>query len=279
MWKRGKIKVLQKFGKADKTVDEEFEDLRIMLESKAKLVKQTLEDLRNYRELRKKMSAAAVRMAETMQLWYADYDEHYLQEGMSELVDYMRKEDTSNVSVYHGYTRDKCFEEMVIDPIFNYNAGFSAFKSKVQERGRLRLDYDASQRTLINNQDKIKIGKGAPAKVPVQEADVERKKTMYENANSSLITDLPHFMDSMTTVMEKPYKNFIEQEIAYHKSALKELENFQKYCNTSALDSLTSSVSSSLSSAAAKAKGLVDSKISSIPAVSEEPSAADFAEE
>ncbi|XP_078720736.1 myc box-dependent-interacting protein 1-like [Lampetra fluviatilis] len=231
---RAQEKVLQKLGKADETVDQQFEEQVQKFNKQYNEGSQLQKELRGYLDAVKEMHDSSKKMNEALLDMYEP--------------DWYGKEDVKDIS-QNGDELWGDFHEKLVDnsllTLDTYLGQFPDIKSRIAKRGRKLVDYDSARHHLESLQnakkrDDIKVAKpvlllekAAPqwchgkiqAHIIAQtnllknqaEEDYMKAQKVFEEINVDLHEELPVILDSRVGFYVSTFKNIAGLEENFHK--------------------------------------------------------------
>ncbi|ESO90046.1 hypothetical protein LOTGIDRAFT_123818, partial [Lottia gigantea] len=191
--------VLQNLGKAERTTDEQFDELVIKIERQQESAHHLQKELKKYLHALEALSAAS-------KSFYSAVEETYEAEWTEE------KNFSENLKTlwvnYLSRLHDK-----VVDPMLAYQASFPTLKAKINKRGRKLMYYDNAKHSV----DVIQMAKKKDeAKVHKAHEDLSNAKQIYLRINNELHQELPDFHNSRVTFYAQLFGDLFDIENTFH---------------------------------------------------------------
>ncbi|CAM9506602.1 unnamed protein product [Lampetra planeri] len=200
---RAQEKVLQKLGKADETVDQQFEEQVQKFNKQYNEGSQLQKELRGYLDAVKEMHDSSKKMNEALLDMYEP--------------DWYGKEDVKDIS-QNGDELWGDFHEKLVDnsllTLDTYLGQFPDIKSRIAKRGRKLVDYDSARHHLESLQN---AKKRDDIKVAKAEEDYMKAQKVFEEINVDLHEELPVILDSRVGFYVSTFKNIAGLEENFHK--------------------------------------------------------------
>lgn len=214
--RRAKERLLQNFGKADKTTDELFEVYQINFNRQQttalnlqRHVKQYLHCLKELHEASKSLSQCLLDIHER------DWPKHDVYENNAYEMDHINED------------LEEKLKESVLVPLEQYLNQFAEVRDKIAKRGRKLVDYDSQRHThealqqQAKQQDEAKLGKSRD--------QLEEARKVYESLNSELHEELPTLFDNRLPFLITVFQRLFSSKITYHQD---NATNYKGYLET-----------------------------------------------
>ncbi|KRZ75034.1 Myc box-dependent-interacting protein 1 [Trichinella papuae] len=205
---RAKEKLLESFGKADRTVDEVFDENASNFFKQQKNAERLQRELRNYITCMKALAQAS-------RGYYEAVREVYDPEWTGS--DHVRAISHSIELLWDEFC-EKLIDQ-ALNPLNSYCSQFVDLKGKIAKRGRKLVDYDSarhSYESVVGNGKK-------PDDVKVQKAQQELAvaKKLYDDINSELSEELPVLYDGRYTFFINNLQSMFSAESNFHCDSAK----------------------------------------------------------
>ncbi|PVD35740.1 hypothetical protein C0Q70_02703 [Pomacea canaliculata] len=199
---RTKTKVLQTFGKADKSTDESFDELVQKTEKQQEVAQHLQKEIKTYLHCVRALGQASKSLATAVSQTYEEEwtDAAEVKKSL-ESVDLLWTDYQQNV------------HEKVLDVLNDYIASFPSLKARIAKRGRKMVDYDNSRHNLAVLQTAKKTDE---AKITKAQEDLNESKRIYEELHKELCADLPDFYNSRITFYADIFQKLFGQESILH---------------------------------------------------------------
>lgn len=214
--RRAKARLMQNFGKADKTTDELFEVYQINFNRQQstalnlqKHVKQYLHCLKELHEASKGLSNCLLDMHEK------DWPKHDAYEDNAYDLDHVNQD------------LEEKIKESVLVPLEQYLGQFLEIREKIAKRGRKLVDYD-SQRHSFEALQASQAGKQPDdAKLSKHRDQLEEARRVYETFNNELHDELPALYDNRLPFIITVFQRLFSSQITYHNDSLNIHKSYQ----------------------------------------------------
>lgn len=206
--RRAKERLMQNFGKADKTIDEMFEvyQLNYMRQQSTaqnlqKHLKHYLTCLHQLREASKALNACLVELHEK------DWPKHETFENNAHEANHIDED------------LEETIKESVMVPLEQYLGQFSEMRDKISKRGRKLVDFD-SKRHSFETLQQSQQGKPSDTKLMKNRDQLDEARRVYETLNNELHEELPALYDNRLPFLITIFQRFFASHIAYHSDHL-----------------------------------------------------------
>lgn len=207
--RRAKERLLQNFGKADRTTDELFEVYQLNFNRQQstalnlqKQVKHYLNCLRELHEASKALNLCVIDMHEK------EWPKHDLFENNAYETEHINED------------LEEKLKESVLVPLEQYLGQFSEMREKISKRGRKLVDYDSQRHsfeTLLQNQS---AKQPDDAKLSKHRDQLEEARKVYETLNSELHDELPALYDNRLPFIITVFQRLFSSHVTYHSDNL-----------------------------------------------------------
>lgn len=258
--RRAKARLLQNFGKADKTTDELFEVYQSNFNRQQstalnlqKHVKQYMNCLKELHEASKGLSQCLLEMHER------DWPKHDVFENNAYELDHVNED------------LEEKLKESVLVPLEQYLGQFAEIREKIAKRGRKLVDYD-SQRHTFEALQQHQLGKQHDdSKLNKSRDQLEEARRVYESLNNELHDELPLLYENRLPFIITVFQRLFSSKFAYHsenagiqKSYMETVELLAKATEKGSLNSASRTYSHKLAppsdNATGAITGVIDSK-------------------
>lgn len=206
--RRAKARILQGFGKADKTTDELFEVYQsnfarqqTTANNLQKHVKQYIHCLKELHEVSKGLNHCLLEMHEQ------DWPKHDVFENNAYEMEHISED------------LEEKLKESVLVPLEQYIGQFAEMREKISKRGRKLVDYD-SQRHSFEALQQHQTGKPDDTKLIKAREQLEDAKRVYESLNNDLHEELPALYDNRLPFIITVFQRLFSSKITYHDDNL-----------------------------------------------------------
>lgn len=207
--RRAKARLMQNFGKADKTTDELFEVYQSNFNRQQstalnlqKHVKQYMHCLKELHEASKGLSQCLLEMHER------DWPKHDVFENNAYELDHVNED------------IEEKLKESVLVPLEQYLGQFSEIREKISKRGRKLVDYD-SQRHTFEALQQHQLGKQHDdSKLNKSRDQLEEARRVYESLNNELHDELPLLYENRLPFIITVFQRLFSSKLAYHSESV-----------------------------------------------------------
>ncbi|KAL3836516.1 hypothetical protein ACJMK2_021942 [Sinanodonta woodiana] len=205
--RRTKTKLLQNFGKTQKTKDETIQEYAVRLDRQHDVAVRFQKDLKNFTHCAKNLSVASksffATLLETYEHEWTDRSQiQQLLEGWENLwSDYLLK-----------------LQDQIQEPLVKYISHVQPIKSRISKRGRKLIDYDNAKHNLeVQNGAKKK----DETKIAKAQEELNEAKKIYEEMNNELHIELQEYYNSRVTCYAASLQNLFAAEQIFHSEVAK----------------------------------------------------------
>lgn len=205
---RAKERLLQNFGKADKTTDEIFDEYVNNFSKQQTAVLKLQKEVKNYHHCLKAMQAASKTLMETIcDLYEPNWVSYDQVQVKAQILDTQWEEFCSRLN------------DQVINPLADYLVQFPEVSNKISKRRRKLLDYDGCRHHIQNLEQNSK--KREEAKIAKAKEQLEEARNLYELINSELHEQLPALYDSRVSFFISNLQCLFIAEAKFHTESSK----------------------------------------------------------
>ncbi|XP_053654263.2 myc box-dependent-interacting protein 1 isoform X6 [Cherax quadricarinatus] len=176
-----KTKILQNLGKADRTVDDVFDDYEINFSRQQNNASRLHKEVANYLRCCRALHGASKSLFETLaEVYEPEWVGHELLYAQAQNSDMLWTDFCHKV------------QDQTLAPLTAYHQQFPEVRKKIDKRGRKLVDYDSQRHQLenlqrANRRDEYKIARARDA--------LETARVTYEVLNKELYEELPALYD------------------------------------------------------------------------------------
>lgn len=205
---RAKERLLQNFGKADKTTDEIFDEYVNNFSKQQNAVLKLQKEVKNYHHCLKAMQAASKALMETIcDLYEPNWISYDQVQVKAQILDTQWEDFCSRLN------------DQVINPLADYLVQFPEVSNKISKRRRKLLDYDGCRHHIQNLEQNSK--KREEAKIAKAKEQLEEARNLYELINSELHEQLPALYDSRVSFFISNLQCLFIAEAKFHTESSK----------------------------------------------------------
>ncbi|XP_067143316.1 LOW QUALITY PROTEIN: myc box-dependent-interacting protein 1-like [Centruroides vittatus] len=214
--RRAREKLLQNFGKADKTIDEMFDRYVDNFIKQQNIALKLQKELRNYIICVKAMQVASKSLMETISEVYED---KWINSDQIPV----------KCQILETLWEDYCqkINEAVAAPLNSYLNQFPDMKTKIAKRKRKLVDYDGCRHNLGSLQQNTK--RKDDLKIAKAKEELDTAKQLYEVLNNELHEELPALYESRIPFFVSNLQTLFSAEVDFHSG------NFKMYTQLSDL--------------------------------------------
>ncbi|XP_069159568.1 myc box-dependent-interacting protein 1 isoform X2 [Procambarus clarkii] len=174
-------KILQNLGKADRTVDDVFDEYEINFNRQQTNANRLHKEVANYLRCCRALHGASKSLFETLaEVYEPEWVGHELLYAQAQNSDML--------------WTDFChkLQDQTLTPLTAYQQQFPEFRKKIDKRGRKLVDYDSQRHQLENLQ---RAGRRDEYKIARSRDTLETARVTYEALNKELYDELPTLYD------------------------------------------------------------------------------------
>lgn len=231
--RRAKARLLQNFGKADKTHDELLEVYQENLTRQQNTAVALQKHVKHYLNCLKELHEASKGLSQSLlDIHERDWPKHDVFENNAYELDHVNED------------LEEKLKESVLVPLEQYLGQFAEMREKLAKRGRKLVDYDSQRHTfeaLQQNQN----GKQDESKLNRCREQLEEAKKVYDTLNSELHDELPALYDNRLPFIITVFQRLFSSVITYHtdlttinKGYIETVELLAKATEKGTLDSI-----------------------------------------
>lgn len=232
--RRAKERLLQNFGKADRTTDELFEAHQVSFNRQQSVALNLQKQVKNYLHCLKELHQASKSLNNCLlEMHEKDWPKHDAFENNSYEAEQINED-----------LEDR-LKESVLVPLEQYLGQFAEMREKIAKRGRKLVDYD-SQRHSFETLQQNQAGKQLDdLKLAEHREQLEQARNVYETLNKELHEELPELYDNRIPFVATIFQRLFSSHITYHgdsvvvqKSYLETVESLAKALERNSLSSV-----------------------------------------
>lgn len=216
---RAQTTVMMKTGQVERTVDREYEMEERRFRALETAAVRLQKEAKGYLDSLRAMTAAQVRIAETIDVFYGD----------SGATDQISKYYLTAVQEIDSETvkgLDAPYRETVLEPISRFCAYFNDINEAIKKRAHKQLDYDrlrAKARKLIDKPS------SDSSKLPMLEREEHAAREVYEKLNEQLVNELPQLIDFRVPYLDPSFEALVKIQLQYCTESYTRLAEIQQY--------------------------------------------------
>lgn len=263
--RRAKARLLQNFGKADKTTDELFEVYQSNFNRQQSTALNLQKHVKQYMHCLKELHDASKGLSQClMEMHERDWPKHDVFENNAYELDHANED------------LEEKLKESVLVPLEQYLGQFAEIREKIAKRGRKLVDYD-SQRHTFEALQQHQLGKQHDdSKLSKSRDQLDEARRVYESLNNELHDELPLLYENRLPFIITVFQRLFSSKLSYHKenvdiqkSYMETVESLAKATEKGSLNSTSSIYSHKLPSDTTTTTGAItgamDSKLQARP--------------
>lgn len=206
--RRAKERLLQNFGKADRTTDELFEAHQVSFNKQYSAALNLQKQVKTYLNCVNQLHVASKNLNQCLlDLHEKDWPKHDTLENNSYEVAQINED-----------LEDR-LKESVLVPLEQYLGQFVEMREKIAKRGRKLVDYD-SQRHSFETLQQNQAGKQPDdLKLAEQREQLEQSRKVYEALNKELNEELPELYDNRIPFVATIFQRLFSSHLTYHNDS------------------------------------------------------------
>lgn len=234
--RRAKARLMQNFGKADKTTDELFEVYQQNFNRQHSTALNLQKHVKHYMHCIKELHEASKGLSQCLlDMHERDWPKHDVYESNAYELDHIDED------------LEEKLKESVLAPLEQYLGQFAEMREKIAKRGRKLVDYD-SQRHTFEALQQHQLGKQHDdSKLNKSRDQLEEARRVYETLNNELHDELPALYDNRLPFIITVFQRLFSSQSSYHsdsnavqKSYLETVEQLAKATEKGSLNSASS---------------------------------------
>lgn len=201
--RRAKARLLQNFGKADKTTDEIFEVYQLNFMRQQSTALSLQKHAKNYLNCLKELHEASKALSQCLlEIHERDWPKHETFENNAYEMDHISED------------LEEKLKESVLVPLEQYIGQFAEMREKIAKRGRKLVDYDSQRHSYEalhqqgKQQDDLKLSKSRD--------QLEEARKVYEALNNELHEELPALYDNRLPFIITVFQRLFSSKMTYH---------------------------------------------------------------
>ncbi|CAG8519980.1 4261_t:CDS:10 [Ambispora leptoticha] len=210
--------IMQRTGAIEKTVDREFDEEERRIKNLQQKSEKLHKEAKGYLDSVRAMTAAQIRIAETIDNFYEDSD--------NALVGAKYKKAVEKLDTECRNFMDEPYRQTVLDPLGRFCAYFPDINESIKRRHKKLLDYDAMRSKVRKLVEKPS---DDPTKLPRVEQQAETARETYESLNSKLLEELPQLIDLRVDYIDPTFEAFVKIQLKFCQESYEQLDALQQY--------------------------------------------------
>lgn len=231
--RRAKARLMQNFGKADKTTDELFEVYQTNFNRQQSTALNLQKHVRHYVHCLKELHEASKGLSQCLlDMHERDWPQHDTFENNAYELDHINED------------LEEKLKESVLVPLEQYLGQFAEVREKIAKRGRKLVDYDSQRHTYEALQQHHNGKQHDDSKLNKSRDQLDEARKVYESLNNELHDDLPALYDNRLPFIITVFQRLFSSQITYHtdnasiqKSYLETVEQLAKETEKGSFDS------------------------------------------
>lgn len=203
---RAKESMMQSLGKADKTYDNDFAEVKNVFLDQQKNGYHLRDSLRNYLVSVRAANEALRKLHNSMYVMYEP------EVGRADQLKYLTQD---SESVWDQYINRN---EKVFQNVNNYCAPFPTLRNKIAKRNRKLIDYDIARHSIDSLKNNPKRTDDSVRKGTEQ---FEKSRDTYESLNEQVMNEIPELHDSRLPFALENFRYFFDDASKFHEQASK----------------------------------------------------------
>lgn len=214
--RRAKARLLQNFGKADKTTDEIFEVYQANFNRQHSTALNLQKHVRHYVHCLKELHEATKGLSQcVLEMHEKDWPKHDDFENNAYELDHINED------------LEEKLKESVLVPLEQYLGQFAEMREKIAKRGRKLVDYDSQRHTYeLLQQHQINKQQIDDSKLSKPRDQLEEARRVYEALNNELHDELPSLYDNRLPFIITVFQRLFSSKVTYHNDSMKVNKNY-----------------------------------------------------
>lgn len=214
--RRAKARLLQNFGKADKTTDEIFEVYQANFNRQQSTALNLQKHVRQYVHCLKELHEATKGLSHCMlEMHEQDWPKHDDFENNAYELDHINED------------LEEKLKESVLVPLEQYLGQFAEMREKIAKRGRKLVDYDSQRHTYeMLQQHQNNKQQSDDSKLSKSRDQLEEARRVYEALNNELHDELPSLYDNRLPFIITVFQRLFSSKVTYHNDSMKVNKNY-----------------------------------------------------
>lgn len=207
--RRAKARLLQNFGKADKTTDELFEVYQLNFNRQQSTALNLQKQVKHYLHCLKELHEASKGLSQCLlEIHEKDWPKHDVFENNAYETDHVNED------------FEEKLKETVLVPLEQYLGQFAEIREKIAKRGRKLVDYDSQRHTFEALQHNQAGKQHDDSKLHKHQTQLEEARRVYESLNNELHDELPALYDNRLPFIITVFQRLFSSKISYHNDNL-----------------------------------------------------------
>lgn len=214
--RRAKARLLQNFGKADKTTDEIFEVYQANFNRQQSTALNLQKHVRQYVHCLKELHETTKGLSQCMlEMHEQDWPKHDDFENNAYELDHINED------------LEEKLKESVLVPLEQYLGQFADMREKIAKRGRKLVDYDSQRHTYeMLQQHQTSKQQTDDSKLSKSRDQLEEARRVYEALNNELHDELPSLYDNRLPFIITVFQRLFSSKVTYHNDSAKVNKNY-----------------------------------------------------
>ncbi|KAG9302388.1 hypothetical protein G9A89_011438 [Geosiphon pyriformis] len=175
-------------------------------------------EAKRYLDSLRAMTAAQVRIAETV--------EHFYEDSENALGGAKYKQTVERLDAECRTYLDDPYRHTVLEPLGRFCAYFPDINDSIKRRQKKLLDYDAMRSKVRKLVDKPS---DDPNKLPRAEAQANESRELYNSLNTQLVTELPKLIDLRVPFIDPTFEALVKIQLKFCQESYDGLSSLQQY--------------------------------------------------
>eukprot|EP01086_Lenisia_limosa_P003472 TRINITY_DN179_c0_g1_i1.p1 TRINITY_DN179_c0_g1~~TRINITY_DN179_c0_g1_i1.p1 ORF type:complete len:287 (+),score=104.68 TRINITY_DN179_c0_g1_i1:95-955(+) len=226
MLSRFKISTLHKFGKADKTKDQDFESLKNEFNRLKKQNDTGLTAFSNLLSGAKNYTSTHQKSAEKLITFSAGVPSSEIL--AREFQNHAKKFTVATDGGPHGMELFNALSRDVIERLKQFNTRMDKTNKRLAARQKHVLNLDSAKRKVKKLETKVASGKGDQDLAPQLNAELELHQSCFDKVNDELMTEIPSLIADHASLAQETLQVAIESEIAFLEARLESMKSLKE---------------------------------------------------
>jgi len=221
--------LLQKTGQIERTVDTDFSGEEGKYRAFEKECVALQKDGKGYLDAMRSMSAAQLRLAETIDTFYGASDRS--SEGAIAAHSYRRSVEDLDNGI--GRELDAPYRATIMEPLGKMNSYFPIINDHIAKRNKKLLDYDSARSKVRKLTEKPSED---PLKLPKAQQELDSAKEVFEMLNEQLMKEIPQLLELRVPYFDPSFEAMIRMQCKFAEEGYEKLSGVQRYFTDSVRD-------------------------------------------
>lgn len=221
--------ILQKTGQIERTVDQDFATEEAKYKQFEKECQALQKDGKGYLDAMRAMTAAQLRLAETIETFYGAADR--TSEGSMAAHAYKRNVEELDNGI--GREMDVPYRATIMEPLGKMNAYFPIVNEHIAKRNKKLLDFDSARSKARKLTEKPS---DDPTKLPKAQQELDDAREVFEMLNGQLVAEIPQLLDQRVPYFDPSFEAMIRMQCKFAEEGYEKLSSVQRYFDDSVRD-------------------------------------------